>query len=1035
MMRLVAPLLKGTGAGLALLLALALGHAHAAPLTPSQLPAQSSAADGDLLVVWPIATDGPLHSMPFASMVADVQARLNTVYTRPAGTITTGDCVQWAGSFQIQDAGIGCGTSAAITRAQIPTQNVGANKALVLSGYATNGDAGAGCIYTSQGATSTGPGAIQDAGGNWFNYAVSGQAAVGCLGAFGDYKYAQFEGVISGTSLTALNIKGPNTPAIGMNVAGASAGTVITGGSAPNFTINNSQTVAGASCSSVAIVGTALAAAGCTGQIAIGQLIATGAGVTSGTVVVSGSGSSWVVSPSQTVGAEPMTFTAFMGAWSGHDDAAAFQAAAATGQNIVANGPAPSSINAFLPTAAFAIGSTIAMSADGQQVTGSNVSIDALPGSHEADFTGSIACVTGPVVCTLTTPSNSGVAVGDVLSSTHTPYGTVVQSGSGTTWIVNSSVAVGSEAMVSTHPLLYLHGAREGLAGVAMDGQQQIGVSAVGVSSDGSSDFVDAPQIFHFAVAGVALVKNGSQSARIADGQIGEWTNGDSQFADSNKNWTATNLIIASGDNKVEHMVLSWSGMNALYSGGGVLSWLDNHPFNGCSGCATPHSSAINLEQTADSTGTLLSIGNYTDDGSYELYSNKAILRGTFVGSSHGFSLTPNLSFINIYPDGTLAPFSNDIDISGPGSFLTTGDTLFALPDNPNLLTITGASGDGTHETFTIGGGFLQNAPLPAVNSAVTVSGASPSGWNCTRCPVTASTAVPPTFTVAGTQTGAFSSGQAQLAWSLDYSGVAPLNTAVANAVPVSVWSGPKALIMTGNDAANNRRILQFNQANGACVDLGFGVGGQTPAHSCWLGGATGGITEGAGTSGITTWTHQFGDETNAGFLQDDGIGNFYLGNDAATRWQIVHGTGALVPVTNKAMNIGTTGRLVNSTNVFQYNVNTTLAISGTAPTISSGFGTSPSISSNNGTAAFRINVGSGNAATSGVIGMPTAANGWNCTFKFLDPASHLAVGQSTEETASTASSVSISNYNAAGAGALIAWPANATLNAQCMAF
>jgi hypothetical protein len=57
------------------------------------------------------------------------------------------------------------------------------------------------------------------------------------------------------------------------------------------------------------------------------------------------------------------------------------------------------------------------------------------------------------------------------------------------------------------------------------------------------------------------------------------------------------------------------------------------------------------------------------------------------------------------------------------------------------------------------------------------------------------------------------------------------------------------------------------------------------------------------------------------------------------------------------------------------------LLISSTAPTISSGFGTSPSIVSANSTASFRVNVGTGGVATSGVVGLPTAAgNGWSCT-------------------------------------------------------
>jgi hypothetical protein len=55
------------------------------------------------------------------------------------------------------------------------------------------------------------------------------------------------------------------------------------------------------------------------------------------------------------------------------------------------------------------------------------------------------------------------------------------------------------------------------------------------------------------------------------------------------------------------------------------------------------------------------------------------------------------------------------------------------------------------------------------------------------------------------------------------------------------------------------------------------------------------------------------------------------------------------------------------------------LLLSGTPPSIAAGFGTSASIVNFNGSAAFELDVGSGGTARSGVIGMPTASNGWSC--------------------------------------------------------
>jgi hypothetical protein len=100
------------------------------------------------------------------------------------------------------------------------------------------------------------------------------------------------------------------------------------------------------------------------------------------------------------------------------------------------------------------------------------------------------------------------------------------------------------------------------------------------------------------------------------------------------------------------------------------------------------------------------------------------------------------------------------------------------------------------------------------------------------------------------------------------------------------------------------------------------------------------------------------------------------------------------------------------------------------APTISSGFGTGPSITTNNGPASFTINVGTGGTASSGVIGLPTAANGWNCW------CSDLTTQSSTvflcKQTASTTTTATITNYDTSGSAA--AWAASDILNVSCFA-
>jgi hypothetical protein len=121
-------------------------------------------------------------------------------------------------------------------------------------------------------------------------------------------------GYISGTTLNVVSGPTLGSIAIGQSVSGPGVGlnTYIVSGSGSTWTVFPSQT-AGSVGSPInmstgvpnssftgTISGTALTVSSVTGVIAIGQYVA-GAGVTTGTTIVSGSGSSWVVSPSQTV--------------------------------------------------------------------------------------------------------------------------------------------------------------------------------------------------------------------------------------------------------------------------------------------------------------------------------------------------------------------------------------------------------------------------------------------------------------------------------------------------------------------------------------------------------------------------------------------------------------------------------------------------------------------------------------------------------------------------------------------------------------
>lgn len=104
--------------------------------------------------------------------------------------------------------------------------------------------------------------------------------------------------------------------------------------------------------------------------------------------------------------------------------------------------------------------------------------------------------------------------------------------------------------------------------------------------------------------------------------------------------------------------------------------------------------------------------------------------------------------------------------------------------------------------------------------------------------------------------------------------------------------------------------------------------------------------------------------------------------------------------------------------------------IANATPTIAVGFGTGPYVISSNGTATFRISVGSGGTASTGTVGLPYSPGGWNCMVGNYT----YTANQITVMTSSTATSAYVQNYTAS-TGALVAWPANATLIFNCMSF
>lgn len=122
------------------------------------------------------------------------------------------------------------------------------------------------------------------------------------------------------------------------------------------------------------------------------------------------------------------------------------------------------------------------------------------------------------------------------------------------------------------------------------------------------------------------------------------------------------------------------------------------------------------------------------------------------------------------------------------------------------------------------------------------------------------------------------------------------------------------------------------------------------------------------------------------------------------------------------------TGGALTATSSFSL---THLLSSSTAPTIASGFGTSPSIVASNGTEDFTINVGTGGAATSGVLTMPAANAGWICSA--TDATTNSTTVFITKAVGTSTTSVTLTNYSDAAVAS--AWAASDVLQVQCKAY
>lgn len=184
-----------------------------------------------------------------------------------------------------------------------------------------------------------------------------------------------------------------------------------------------------------------------------------------------------------------------------------------------------------------------------------------------------------------------------------------------------------------------------------------------------------------------------------------------------------------------------------------------------------------------------------------------------------------------------------------------------------------------------------------------------------------------------------------------------------------------------------------------------------------------------ANSSDLTAGATREAGNTIAGALQ---AGTWQVETNSVTSGQLMVGAGGGVQPTGLTTGTGVQTALSHAINTAGGPIApANILYSTSAPIITSGFGGgTPTISAPNGTAAFRVTIGTAVGST-GVLGMPTAATGWNCYAN--DITTHTAANSQVVQTAGSASSVTFTGYSDIAGAAT--WVAGDIIAISCFAF
>lgn len=244
-------------------------------------------------------------------------------------------------------------------------------------------------------------------------------------------------------------------------------------------------------------------------------------------------------------------------------------------------------------------------------------------------------------------------------------------------------------------------------------------------------------------------------------------------------------------------------------------------------------------------------------------------------------------------------------------------------------------------------------------------------------------------------------------------------NTVIGNAT--SGTASPTALAVGSCSTAGS--ALNWTTNTGFACNTAIAANTATTATN--QSGGTISATTMAATGALTFTSSGVGGATT-NWIGSDGGGGIAVNVPTGFNFSVLINN-AITALGVNANGITVTGSVAPTTG---YKVNTTLVISATAPTISSGFGGAASIASSIGSATFRV-LTSGTTGSTGVLTMPTAATGWNCTANLLWTSGIL---NSWEQVSSTTTSVTFQNVTLSTGLALTTISAQ-TIVMHCLAY